>query len=140
MFKPALKLVVRLLPFAAAMLASVAIGASAQAPEAPEAVTLRNSTLPAQAMMVQRSGPLIQAAPGGPGVVDVPLLARMETFDLLASAYPVENLDKALTAPAPKTVSRNYFQKPFELPRPDRWTSLLATLALGAFFFLRRIV
>jgi hypothetical protein len=140
MFKPVLKWIVRLLPFAAAMVASVAIGASTRAMETPEAAPVRSVVRHAPATAALQSVGRIDATSVGAEPFATPLLARADTLDLLAPTYPVGSLDTALTAPASKPALRRDVPEKFEWPRPDRWTSLLATLALGAFFFLRRIV
>lgn len=136
MFEPALRLVVRLLPLLAAMVASVAIGASTQSIDTA-ATTAENDGGAYPVLLASRStghGDALIAP-----VYTVGAAVPADTLDLLATAYPVESLDATLTRPAPAIVSRE-IRRGFDLPRPDRWTALLATLALGAFFFLRRIV
>lgn len=123
MSKPALQHVVRLLCFTVAMMGSVAVGASTHAIDHPASVMSGSAAIS------------LDAAPG-----ETLLVARALTSDPATGTYFVESLEPALTTPAPTVAVRTQPDWESDLPRPDRWTSLLATLALVAFFFLRRIV
>ena len=140
MFRLALRVVIRLLPFTAAMIASVAIGASTRATETSDTTPVqRTAHYPAPLVAMQSLRPA-DAMAFAAERIDMPLLARAGSLDLLTNAYPVESLDTALSAPAARVGPQIETGHGFRLPQRDRWTSLLATLALGAFFFLRRIV
>ena len=140
MFKPVLGWVARLAPFASAMLVSVAVGASTHTAEMRASGVSSDPAHHRAAPVALRPVVLDDTSVLGPHPIDGPLIARAATLDVVTATYPVESLDTALTAPVVPAASGGDLRGESKWPKPDRGTALMATLALVAFFFLRRIV
>ena len=137
MFKPAR--VVRSLPYAAALLASVTIAASAESPEGQrQRERLRfegDQPSPSRPAMLRGETETTMVYP-----MDATLLARADTLGLVGATYALPAAGAGVATSRVSAPSEDGRATTTPLPRPERWTAIAATLALGAFFFLRRIV